>query len=99
MTANEKAMKRVRTPGTVEGRLPGESLDDFEKRVGDDIPEATDEDFARALGVDDVRIGSGVDQLDRGGNRLAERRVELLDGSRAAIADDVAAHTSGPPEC
>jgi uncharacterized protein (DUF4415 family) len=46
-------MKRVRTPGTVEGRLPGESLDDFEKRVGDDIPEATDEDFARARPLSD----------------------------------------------
>jgi uncharacterized protein (DUF4415 family) len=53
MTANAKAMKRVRTPGTVEGRLPGESLDDFEKRVGDDIPEATDEDFARARPLSD----------------------------------------------
>ncbi|MGV8856075.1 MAG: BrnA antitoxin family protein [Devosia sp.] len=41
-------MTRARIPGTLEGKRPGESLDDFEKRVGDDIPEATDEDFKRA---------------------------------------------------
>lgn len=48
MSASAKDTKRVRTPGTLEGIRPGESLDDFEKRVGDDIPEATTEDFARA---------------------------------------------------
>lgn len=48
MTANSKAIRRDRLPGTLEGRRPGESLDDFEKRVGDDIPELTDEDMARA---------------------------------------------------
>ena len=53
MTANAKATKAVRVPGTLEGILPGESLDDFEKRVGDDIPEATDADFARARPIDD----------------------------------------------
>ena len=53
MTASARATKHVRTPGTLEGRMPGESLDDFEKRVGDDIPEATDEDFARARPLSD----------------------------------------------
>lgn len=48
MSASAKDMKRVRTPGTLEGIRSGESLDDFEKRVGDDIPEATEADFARA---------------------------------------------------
>lgn len=48
MGANAKDMTRARIPGTLEGKRPGESLDDFEKRVGDDIPEATDEDFKRA---------------------------------------------------
>ena len=48
MSASAKDMKRARTPGTLEGIRPGESLDDFEKRVGDDIPEATEADFARA---------------------------------------------------
>lgn len=48
MSASAKDMKRARIPGTLEGIRPGESLDDFEKRVGDDIPEATDEDLARA---------------------------------------------------
>lgn len=48
MSANARDMKRARTPGTLEGLRPGESLDAFEKRVGDDIPEATAEDFARA---------------------------------------------------
>lgn len=48
MSVNARDMKRARTPGTLEGLRPGESLDAFEKRVGDDIPEATAEDFARA---------------------------------------------------
>lgn len=48
MPANSKAIKPSRVPGTLEGRLPGETLDDFEKRVGDDIPELTEADFARA---------------------------------------------------
>ena len=53
MTASAKSTKRARTPGTLEGIRPGESLDDFEKRVGDDIPELTEEDFARARPIDD----------------------------------------------
>jgi uncharacterized protein (DUF4415 family) len=48
MTANAKATIRSRAPGTLEGIRPGESLDDFEKRVGDDVPELTEADFARA---------------------------------------------------
>jgi uncharacterized protein (DUF4415 family) len=48
MPVNAKATKLSRVPGTLEGIRPGESLDDFEKRVGDDIPEWTDADFARA---------------------------------------------------
>lgn len=53
MTANAKPTKRDRVPGTLEGIRPGESLDDFEKRVGDDIPEATEEDFRRARPISD----------------------------------------------
>jgi uncharacterized protein (DUF4415 family) len=53
MTANAKATKHGRTPGTLEGIRPGESLDDFERRVGDDIPEATEEDFKRARPISD----------------------------------------------
>jgi len=53
MGASARDMKPARIPGTLDGRLPGESLDDFEKRVGDDIPEATDADFARARPVSD----------------------------------------------
>jgi uncharacterized protein (DUF4415 family) len=37
----------------MQGILPGESLDDFEKRVGDDAPEWTEEDFKRARPIDD----------------------------------------------
>jgi len=37
----------------MDGILPGESLDDFEKRVGDDAPEWTLEDFARARPLSD----------------------------------------------
>lgn len=53
MTANAKNTKRRREPGTMQGILPGESLDDFEKRVGDDAPEWTDEDFKRARPISD----------------------------------------------
>jgi uncharacterized protein (DUF4415 family) len=37
----------------MDGILPGESLDDFEKRVGDDAPEWTKEDFKRARPISD----------------------------------------------
>jgi uncharacterized protein (DUF4415 family) len=37
----------------MEGILPGESLDDFEKRVGDDAPVWTDADFERARPIED----------------------------------------------
>ncbi len=53
MTANAKRTSRDREPGTMQGVLPGETLDDFEKRVGDDSPEWTEEDFARARPIDD----------------------------------------------
>ncbi|HVW91998.1 MAG TPA: BrnA antitoxin family protein [Devosia sp.] len=53
MSANVKDTKRGRIPGTLDGMLPGESLDEFEKRVGDDIPELTDEDMARARPLSD----------------------------------------------
>ena len=52
MTANSKTMRRDRKPGSMEGIRPGESLDDFEKRVGDDAPEWTAEDFKRARPVE-----------------------------------------------
>ncbi len=59
MTANAKSTRRAsaphrdREPGTMEGILPGESLDDFEKRVGDDAPEWTEENFKRARPISD----------------------------------------------
>ena len=54
MTANARNTRRVnREPGTLEGVRPGETLDAFEKRVGDDVPEWTDDDFARARPIDD----------------------------------------------
>jgi uncharacterized protein (DUF4415 family) len=53
MSANAKTIRRARVPGTLEGILPGESLDDFEKRVGDDIPEWTEEHLARARPLSD----------------------------------------------
>jgi len=37
----------------MDGILPGESLDDFEKRVGDDAPEWRDADFKRARPIED----------------------------------------------
>jgi len=53
MTANAKRISHDREPGTMQGILPGESLDDFEKRVGDDAPEWTEEDFKRARPIED----------------------------------------------
>lgn len=53
MTANARNIRHDRTPGSMEGIRPGESLDDFEKRVGDDAPEWTDEDFKRARPIED----------------------------------------------
>lgn len=53
MSANVKDTKRGRIPGTLDGMPPGESLDDFERRVGDDIPELTDEDMARSRPLSD----------------------------------------------
>ena len=55
MTANAKSTKQAaRQSGTLEGVRPGETLDEFEKRVGDDVPEWTNEDFARARPIDAV---------------------------------------------
>lgn len=53
MTANARNTKPSRDSGTLDGRLPGESLDDFEKRVGEDIPEWTEEDFRNARPIED----------------------------------------------
>jgi uncharacterized protein (DUF4415 family) len=53
MTAKSRSIRRDREPGSLEGIRAGESLDDFEKRVGDDAPEWTDEDFKRARPIGD----------------------------------------------
>ena len=53
MSANAKDMNKARIPGTLDGIRPGESLDDFEARVGDDIPEATEEFFKKARPISD----------------------------------------------
>ena len=53
MTASAKRTKPDRDSGTMDGILPGESLDDFEKRVGDDAPEWTQEDFRNARPISD----------------------------------------------
>jgi len=54
MIANARSTKRARESGTMEGILPGESLEDFEKRVGDDIPEATEEFSRKARPISDL---------------------------------------------
>ena len=46
MTAKSDDTKHV--PGTLDTIRPRESLDDYEKRVGDDAPELTDEFFRNA---------------------------------------------------
>jgi uncharacterized protein (DUF4415 family) len=46
MTGKSRDTKHV--PGTLDTIRPGESLDDYEKRVGDDIPELTEEFFRNA---------------------------------------------------
>ncbi|MHB1103187.1 MAG: BrnA antitoxin family protein [Devosia sp.] len=48
MTANAKVTKPTRTPGSLEGIRLGQTLDDYEREHGEDIPEWTPEDFARA---------------------------------------------------
>lgn len=53
MTVNARNTRPDRLAGTMEGILPGESLDDFEKRVGDDVPEWTEQDFRRARPLSD----------------------------------------------
>ena len=53
MSERAKGTKPTRTPGSLEGIKPGETLDEFEKRVGDDCPELTAEDFARARPISD----------------------------------------------
>ena len=47
MTAKDGSTKR-RVSGTLDGIRPGETLDAFEKRVGDDVPELTGEFFRKA---------------------------------------------------
>lgn len=53
MGASAKDTKPARIPGTLDGIRPGETLDDFEKRIGEDIPEATEDDFKRARPISD----------------------------------------------
>jgi uncharacterized protein (DUF4415 family) len=79
MSANARDMTRARIPGTLEGRRPGEALDDFEKRVGDDIPEATAEDFARARPITD--FPELLEALDNGRARgqRGPQRSEVKD--------------------
>ncbi len=51
MSAKSRSIEHVQ--GTLDTIEPGESLDDYEKRVGDDVPELTDEFFRNAKPISD----------------------------------------------
>jgi len=96
MTANAKLIKTVRTPGTLEGIRPGESLDDFERRVGDDIPEATAEDFARARPIED--FPDLKDALERARGQRGPQKAPVKDRVGLRLDHDVVEHfrATGP---
>jgi uncharacterized protein (DUF4415 family) len=97
MSANAKDMKRVRTPGTLEGLRPGESLDDFEKRVGDDIPEATEEDFARARPMRDM-FPEIVEAFERARGQRGPQKTPTKERVALRLDRDIVDHfrSAGP---
>lgn len=96
MTANARATKRVRTPGTLEGIRPGESPDDFEKRVGDDIPEWTEKDFARARPISD--FPELQEAFERARGQRGPQKTPVKDRVGLRLDHDVVEHfrATGP---
>ena len=85
MSANGKSIKH-RDSGTLEGILPGESLDDFEKRVGDDVPEWTAEDFANARPISDFPELAALYERARGQSGAQKAPVKERIGLRLDAA-------------
>jgi len=75
MTANAKRTLPDREPGTMEDILPGESLDDFETRVGDDAPEWSEEDFKSARPSSD--FPELVEALERARGQRGPQKAPL----------------------
>ena len=96
MTANARATKRARTPGTLEGMRPGESLDDFEKRVGDDVPELTDEYFANARPISE--FPELLAAFERARGQRGAQKTPVKDRVGLRLDHDVVAHfrATGP---
>lgn len=61
----------------MDGIRPGESLDDFEKRVGDDAPELTADDFKRARPISDFPELQAVYEQAKRRERPASEPVEI----------------------
>ena len=96
MTANAKRISRDREPGTMEGILPGESLDDFEKRVGDDAPEWTEEDFKNARPSSD--FPELVEAFERARGQRGPQKAPVKDRVGLRLDHEVVEHfrATGP---
>lgn len=77
MTANAKSIKPFREAGTMDGIRPGETLDDFERRVGDDAPELTAEEFKRARPISDFPELQRLIEQDGRRERPAPEQVDV----------------------
>ena len=77
MTANAKSIKPFREAGTMDGIRPGETLDDFERRVGDDAPELAAEEFKRARPISDFPELQRLIEQDGRRERPAPEQVDV----------------------
>ncbi len=96
MTANARNIRRDRVPGSMEGVRPGESLDEFEKRVGDDAPEWTEEDFKRARPIDDFPDLKAA--LERARGQRGPQKTPIKDRVGLRLDHEVVEHfrSTGP---
>lgn len=96
MTANAKTTKRHKEPGTMLGIRPGESLDECEQRVGDDVPEWTEEDFARAIPIAD--FPELAEALERARGQRGPQKAPTKQRVGLRLDADVVAHfrATGP---
>lgn len=98
MSASAKDTRKARIPGTLEGRRPGETLDEFEERVGDDIPEATEEDFARARPISDFPDLLEAINNARARGQRGPQKSEVKDRIGLRLDHDIVEHfrATGP---
>jgi uncharacterized protein (DUF4415 family) len=80
----------------MEGIRPGESLDDFERRVGDDAPEWTDEDFKRARPISD--FPELLEAFERARGQRGPQKAPTKERIGLRLDQDVVAHfrATGP---